>query len=421
MKILFITPQLPYPPDKGATIRTFALMKGLRQLGHEIHLLSFIRSEDDLTWLPQMRPYYTQVSTVVAPTRTALTRLRNLVLSPLPDMAWRLPSVAFSARLNELLRAQSFDIVQAESIEVAQYAVQMVNGRQNGRQNGHKRPLVVFDDLNAEYVLQKRAFEIDRRSPRKWLKALYSWLQWQRLRSYETRVCTTVDSVLAVSDADAEAIATVDGRINIHVVPNGVDCTFFSQIVPPAEYPPQLKITHMASIVFTGTMDFRPNVDAVVWFCRDILPLIKKQAFHVHFYIVGKNPPAEVRALAGPAVTVTGYVSDIRPYIANSQVYVVPMRIGSGTKLKVLEAMAMRIPVVSTPIGAEGIDVSPGEDILLGATPAEFARQVVYLLDTAAERQRLASNARRLVEEKYDWTTIVPSLEKVFKRELISR
>lgn len=417
MKILFVSPQLPYPPDKGATIRTFALMKGLAQRGHEIHLLSFIRSEDDLEWLPQMRPYYTQATTVIAPQRTAQTRLRNLLLSPLPDMAWRLPSAEFSARLDELLQSQHFDIVQVESIEVAQYALQIVKGRSNG----HKRPLVVFDDLNAEYVLQKRAFEIDSRSPRKWPKALYSWLQWQRLHSYETRICTSVDSVLVVSEADAAAISAVNQRINLHVVPNGVDCTFFSPDVMPASYDDALKIKHMAALAFTGTMDFRPNVDAVVWFCREILPLIKKEAFHVHFYIVGKNPPPEVRALAGPAVTVTGYVSDIRPYMSNSQVYVVPMRMGSGTKLKVLEAMAMRIPVVATPLGAEGIDVTHGQDIMIGATPAEFARQVSQLLVDAEERSRLAASARRLVEEKYDWTTIVPALEKVYTQELISR
>ena len=119
-------------------------------------------------------------------------------------------------------------------------------------------------------------------------------------------------------------------------------------------------------------------------------------------------------------MTVTGYVSDIRPYIVNSQVYVVPMRMGSGTKLKVMEAMAMKIPVVSTTMGAEGIDVTPGQHLLLGDSPADFAQHVMDLLENAAERQRLANNARRLVEEKYDWITIVPSLEKIYTQALLS-
>ena len=127
-----------------------------------------------------------------------------------------------------------------------------------------------------------------------------------------------------------------------------------------------------------------------------------------------------MRALAGPAVSVTGYVSDIRPYISNSSVYVVPMRMGSGTKLKVMEAMAMGIPVVSTSLGAEGIDVTVGQHLQIADAPADFAHCVVTLLNDSRERQRLAGNARRLVEEKYDWTTIVPSLEAIYTKSLIS-
>ena len=416
MKILFVTPQLPYPPDKGATIRTLAMIKGLAQRGHQIQLLSFINCEDDLVWLPQIRPYVTGIATVQIPQRSMLTRLSRFVFSSRPDMAWRLPSAEFADTLGNMLRQDNYDIVQFESIEVAQYALQAIEQRAPGA----KKPVIVFDDLNAEFLLQKRAFEIDRKSLRKWPKAFYSWVQWRRLRSYEARVCTTVDRVLAVSETDAAVLRDLHNGINVTVVPNGVDCAFFSPSARPADYAEPNRIKHLAAIVFTGTMDFRPNADAVVWFCQEMLPLIKKHFYHVHFYIVGKGPTPEVRALASPAVTVTGYVSDIRPYIVNSQVYVVPMRMGSGTKLKVMEAMAMKIPVVSTTMGAEGIDVTPGQHLLLGDNPAEFAQHVMDLLENAAERQRLATNARRLVEEKYDWITIVPSLEKIYTQALLS-
>ena len=414
MKILFLTPQLPYPPDKGATIRTLALIKGLAQRGHHIHLLSFVNAEEDSAWLPQLRPYCPDITTVVAPVRSTWVRLRTLLFSSQPDMAGRFPSAEFASRLSALL-ASGFDIVQAESLEMAQYALQVARERSSGG----KRPLVIFDDLNAEYMLQKRAFEVDRQLWRAWPKALYSWLQYRRLRRYEQRVCQTVDEVLAVSETDAASIAALAGHAP-RIIPNGVDCIFFSPEAQPAEYPPETQIKHLASLIFTGTMDFRPNADAVLWFCQDILPLIKKDAFHVHFYIAGQHPTAAVRALASPAVTVTGYVSDIRPYIANSVVYVVPMRMGSGTKLKVMQAMAMRIPVVSTTMGAEGIDVTGGQNILLADTPQDFARHVVALLGNESERQRLAANGRRLVEERYDWTTIVPVLEKVYTQALLS-
>ena len=416
MKILFLTSQLPYPPDKGATIRTFALVKGLSQRRHQVHLLSFINSDEDLVWLPQMRPYFASMAAVRSPSRSKLARLCTLFLSPLPDMVWRLPSQEFSERLSETIAAESFDIVQVESMEMARYAMEVVEQRPAGV----KKPIVVFDNLNAEYVLQRRAFEVDRRRIKTWPKAIYSWLQWRRLQRYERTVCRAVDTVLTVSETDAAALAYLDKTIDLHVVPNGVDCSFFSAEAQPAAYPPQTQIKHLASVIFTATMQFRPNIDAVLWFCQDILPLVKKDAFHVHFYIVGNAPPAEVRTLASPAVTVTGYVSDIRPYIANSMVYVVPMRIGSGTRLKILEAMAMHIPVVSTTVGAEGIDVTPGQNILIGDTPADFAHHVVNLLGNAAERTRLADNARRLVEDQYDWTTIVPNLEKAYSQAMIS-
>ena len=199
MKILFVTPQLPYPPDKGATIRSLAMLKGLAQRGHQIHLLSFINAEEDLIWLPQIRPYVTAISTVLIPQRSMMTRLSRFVFSALPDMAWRLPSAEFADTLGNMLRQDNYDIVQFESIEVAQYALQAIEQRAPGA----KKPVVVFDDLNAEFLLQKRAFDIDRKSPSKWAKAFYSWVQWRRLRSYESRVCTTVDRVLAVSETDA--------------------------------------------------------------------------------------------------------------------------------------------------------------------------------------------------------------------------
>lgn len=417
MKILFLTPQLPFPPDKGATIRTLALIKGLAQRGHEIHLLSLIVSPDDLTWLPQLRPYVAHVETVLAPARTPSMRLRTLLLSRRPDMAMRFPSPEFAAKLADLVESSEFDVVQAESIEMAHFALAVVKQRAAGA----RRPVVVFDNLNAEYVLQRRAFEVDKGYPRKWARALYSWIQWRRLRAYERQVCMSVDRVLVVSEADKEALTALDPRIQSETIPNGVDCTYFSPGVRPAAYPANLQIQHMASVVFTGTMDFRPNIDGVLWFCHDILPRVKRSIYNVHFYIVGRNPPEDVRALAGPAITVTGHVSDIRPYIANSAVYVVPLRIGSGTRLKILEAMAMRIPVVSTTVGAEGLDVTPDKNILLADAPADFARQVVGLLQDRGQRQKLATNARRMVETTYDWTTIAPALEKVYVQALYSR
>jgi glycosyltransferase involved in cell wall biosynthesis len=276
---------------------------------------------------------------------------------------------------------------------------------------------VVFDDHNAEYVLQQRAFETDRRYPSKWLKAAYSLVQRSKLRRYEATVCQAVDQVVAVSDTDRAALREIAPNVDVAVVPNGVDTAYFSALAS-GDNPGirQSKIRHLASLVFSGTLDFRPNIDAVVWFCEQVLPRIKKEIFHIHLYIVGKAPTREVRRLGhDAAVTVTGYVGDVRPYIAQARVYVAPIRMGSGTKLKVLEALAMGIPVVSTSLGAEGIAVTPGQDILIADDPAEFAAQVVALMNDEPLRKRMSERGRALMEARYDWQVIVPLLERVYE------
>ena len=429
MKILFLTPQLPNPPHKGTTIRNFNLIKQLSRR-HEVHLLSFIRSEEDHPWVDELRKYCRGVETVIAPKHRMWRRLASFFFSPLPDMAVRLPSAEFQARLEAYLERENFDIVQVEGIEMAPYALAIKGyGLAATFLTGLglyakgvtfpalARCKVVFDDHNAEYVLQQRAFETDRRYPSKWLKALYSLVQRLKLRRYEATVCHAADHVVAVSDTDRVALQGIAPGVEVTVVPNGVDTAYFCSLVPPDSYGiRQSKIRHLASLVFTGTLDFRPNIDAVVWFCEQVLPHIKKEVFHVHLYIVGKSPTREVRRLGDDAaVTVTGYVGDVRPYISQAKVYVVPIRMGSGTKLKVLEALAMGIPVVSTSLGAEGIAVTPGQDIQIADDPAEFAAQVVALMNDEPLRKSMSQRGRALMESHYDWQVIAPILEQAYE------
>jgi glycosyltransferase involved in cell wall biosynthesis len=429
MKILFLTPQLPNPPHKGTTIRNFNLIKQLSRR-HEIHLLSFVRSEEDHPWVDELRKYCRGVETVIAPEHRLWRRLTTFLFSPLPDMAIRLPSAEFQARLEAYLERENFDIVQVEGIEMAPYALAikgyglaatLLTGlgiyAKDVTFPALARCKVVFDDHNAEHVLQKRAFETDRRYPSKWHKALYSLVQYRKLRRYEATVCRAADHVVAVSDTDRIALQGIAPGVEVDVVPNGVDSAYFSSLALPESHGvPQSKIRHLASLVFTGTLDFRPNIDAVVWFCEQVLPHIKKEIFHIHLYIVGKSPTREVRRLGeDAAVTVTGYVGDVRPYIAHAKIYVVPIRMGSGTKLKVLEAMAMGIPVISTSLGAEGIAVTPGQDILIADDPVEFADQVVALMNDEPLRKSMSARGRTLTESRYDWQVITPALEQVYE------
>lgn len=410
-KILFLTSQLPYPPHQGGAIRTYNMIVNLAPR-HEIHLLSFVNSPDDVERAAPLHQYCRTIEVVPVPRRSTLKRLLTTLFSSLPDMALRLPSAEFHSKLATRLESGNFDVVQVESIEMAPYAMGDTGWKTDDRpfDLAQGRPLWVFDDYNAEYVLQQRAFETDVRHPRRWIGALYSFIQWQKLRRYEAAVCQRVDRVVAVSEADREILQKLAPGAEVTVIPNGVDTRAYD---PEQTYP---LVLEPHAIVFTGKMDFRPNIDAVLWFCHQVLPLIKTQVPDVHFYIVGQKPPQRLRPLAeDPTVTLTGYVDDVRPYIAGAGLYVVPLRIGGGTRLKIMEAMALGRAIISTSLGCEGYPVTSGRELVIADTPQDFARCVVELLGDTQRREELGRVGRRFVEERYDWRAIVPRLEQVYE------
>jgi sugar transferase (PEP-CTERM/EpsH1 system associated) len=404
--ILILTPQFPYPPHQGTAMRNYNLIVGLARR-HDVHLLSFgnpATSEgtplDDLC---------RSVQVVRTPQRTMRQRVMGLAFSRLPDMAQRLPSAQFRAALAATLEQVAPAVVEVEGIELAQYLFQAAASRRSP-----DRPWLVFDDHNAEYVLQQRAFETDARLPRRWIGAAYSYVQWQRLRGYERRACLAADRVVAVSETDAEALRRLVLGLEPAVVPNGVDMAFYTAEVPSLE---GREGPRPCDVVFTGKMDFRPNVDAVLWFGRRVLPRIRRESADTRFWVVGKDPHPRLAVLAGESgIEITGWVEDVRPYIAGAGVYVVPLRIGGGTRLKVLEAMAMGKAMVSTALGCEGFDLVPGQELAVAGEPAEFSAAVLALLRDPERRQRLGRAARRFAGSRYDWRIIVPRLERVYEK-----
>lgn len=404
-KILLLTPQFPYPPHQGTTLRNYNLIAGLAQR-HEVHLLSF--GDPAGCQGTPLDGACASLRVVPPPQRSTGQRLRGLAFSRLPDMAQRLPSPAFRAALAETLEREDPDVVEVEGIELAQYLFQVAESR-----GDRGRPLLVYDDHNAEYLLQKRAFETDVRQPGRWIAAAYSLVQWRRLQAYERRACLTADRVVAVSEADAQALRALLPELELTVVPNGVDMDYYTAPVPPlgaGEGPGS------ADLVFTAKMDFRPNVDAVLWFSQEVLPLVRRESPQTRFWAVGKSPHPRLAPLARePGVELTGWVEDVRPYIAGAGLYVIPLRIGGGTRLKVLEAMGMGKAIVSTALGCEGFELEPNQDLVIADTPAEFAAAVLALLRDPERRERLGRAARRFAGSRYDWRLIVPRLERVYR------
>ncbi len=428
MRILFLTPQLPYPPQQGTAMRNYGLMQGLSER-HQVSLLSFIEPGQSLEGAGPLLASCQRVETVPAPpARRPLRRALHTFTHRLPDMALRLASPAFAERLADWLAREAFDVVHVEGLEMAPYLDLLLDdSTPGGRQPASAPTLIVFDDHNCEYMLQKRYAQVDARIPRRWPGALYSSMQWRKLRPYEASVCRGAHHVLAVSQRDAEALKALVTGLDATVIPNGIDTDLYrpdqrsNQLTDqPTDHPPTL--------VFTGKMDFRPNVDAVTWFADAIWPRVRAEVPEAHFYVVGQRPHPRLDRLRGdPSLTLTGWVEveDMRAYIARATVYVAPLRMGSGTRLKLLEAMALGKAIVSTRLGAEGLvtfsDATPrpvgdGRELVLvdDDDPLAFADAVVALLRDPARRASLGAAARTFVKAHYDWRVIIPRLEALY-------
>jgi sugar transferase (PEP-CTERM/EpsH1 system associated) len=311
---------------------------------------------------------------------------------PLPYAVGKYRSRAFARRLRDLLAEHTFDLI------VCDFLFPAIN-----LPRALPCPAVMFTH-NVESEIWRRHTETKNSTLGRFLYGM----QYRRMLRYEPRVLARFDGVLAVSEADSETLRRLYPdviRRPVHIVPTGVDTQYFT----PAARPSPAK---SRSVVFTGSMNWLPNEDAMLFFCREMLPLIRREEPEVTLSIVGRAPTPAVSALARQhGVTVTGRVDDVRPYLRDAAVYVVPLRIGGGTRLKIFEAMAMAKAVVSTGVGAEGLPVTDGEHVCLADEPQAFASAVVGLLRDVDRRRHIEEAARALVLERYDWSAVAGQLE----------
>ncbi len=401
MRILLLTPQRPYPPHQGTTLRNFNLIKELAKR-HTVCVLTFLEADQNPNDCGPLLNLCEWVETVPAPQRNIGLRLGQMLGTRRPDMSWRLWSSLLNERLATRLSQQQFDVVEIEGIEMAPYLPTIAAAR--------PRPLIIYDAHNAEWILQKRAFEADVKDPPRWLAAAYSWVQWHRLRQYEANLLSQVDHTIAMSAPDKVALRDVVPNAPITVIPNGVDRAAYKRFKGPP-------IRH--DLLFTGKMDFRPNIDAMLWFGQQVLPLIQAQRPQTTLAIVGQRPHRRLdvlRDLAG--VTITGYVDEVPPYIAGAAVYVLPLRVGGGTRLKLLEAMIMGKAIVSTTVGAEGFPVVNGQELVLVDEPEKFAREILDLLKNPTRRRALGSAGQAFARANYGWDTLIPQLERIYEAGL---
>jgi polysaccharide biosynthesis protein PslH len=395
MKVLWLNAGLLLPLDKGGKLRTWHVMRHLARR-HDITYLSFEDATQTAADRDGMREVCSRLETV--PRRDAAkgtwrfyADAAGYVVDPVPYAVAKYRSAAYRAKLEALLARERFDLVVCDFLPPAVNLPERL-----------PCPSIVFTH-NVEAEIWRRHAE---QATNPAAKVLLTQ-QWQRMLRFEAAALARFDLVLAVSEADRDTFGRLYPRslkAPVHVVQTGVETDYFT----PAATPPS-----SGHMVFTGSMDWLPNEDGMTYFCRDVLPKIREQEPAATLSIIGRAPtPAVLRLREIPGVEVTGRVEDVRPHIALGSVYVVPLRIGGGTRLKIFEAMAMAKAVVSTTIGAEGLPVTDGRDIAIADDPARFAAAVVRLMRDAEARRAMETAARRLVMERYDWSAVATDFEE---------
>lgn len=411
-RILYLTQVLPYPLDSGAKTRQYHMLRHLAR-AHEVTLVSFTRPDDPPEAVAHLREICQEVH--VVPIRRSMWR--NLVagakgvLTSLPITIVRDEMGEMRSTLRDLVRTTKFDVIHADQLSMAGW------GQLAMRLSRPHRPRTLLDEHNAIYLLTRRMANTEKRPVRRLLMDREA-LAFAR---YEAGMVKAYDALLTVIMEDRERLLALflpherqALASKFTVIPICVDVAQASVAVP--------QDGHAPTILHLGTMFWPPNANGVVWFAQQVLPLIHAQMPDVRFVVIGKNPPEEVTALAADSrVAVTGYVADLEPYLEQTDVFVVPLHAGSGMRVKILDAWMWGLPVVSTPIGAEGIEVREGENILLAEDAPAFAEATLQLLADRDLNDRLRANGRDWVEAHYSWQSVYAQVDAVYERLLIGR
>ncbi len=398
MRILFIAPRLCVPADTGAKIRTLNILKQIAKRC-EVDYVSFYFDKSDLNHKKELERYGIHVFLVEHEKTKLMDVAQGVLFDPRPFSVSKYDDDSMRQMILSLLTEKKYDLVHVDHVHMTHYRDCF----------SHVHCLV--DEHNIEFKILERCADVEKSLVKKFLYTSQS----AKMKSFESYSVSRFSACTVVSDDDRKILSDLTRRnFPIHVVPNGVDTSFFHQ----ADYTQKNgAVPEEDAVVFTGSMDWLPNEDAVIYFAKEIFPLVLEKKPDAKFYIVGKSPSEEIKSLAGrnKNIVITGRVDDVRSYIIKSKVFVVPLRIGGGTRLKILEAMAMEKAIVSTTIGAEGIAYRHGEDILIADAPQEFANTVLSLMENDNRRKSMGTKARELVCRSYDWEFVGRKLVSIYE------
>ena len=407
MRILFLTQIIPYPPNAGPRVKTWHVLRYLHERGHDVTLASYVRDEE--------RPYVTKLDEVCTAVHTIPINRSRIAdvgywlqshLSRRPFLIERDDLKGMRQLVQKLLVQQEFDVVHADQLTMTQFAL---DAKTLGNE---KRPYIIFDAHNATWSIWERM----RQNAPWFLKPVYQ-IEENRIKQYEGMLVEQFDHTMVVIDPDRDLLlaGVTNGQANalnerISSIPIAVD----AEVLQPIQRQPNSR-----NILTLGTLSYPPNADGIRWFMQEIFPLVQQEVPDVSLTVIGKNPPADFLQIAeqsGGAIQVTGYVDDLTPYMEAAALMVVPVRAGSGMRVRLLEAFARAMPTVTTTIGLEGITAEADKEILLADDPSSFAAATVKLLNDPDLQTHLAENGRKLAEARYDWRAVLKQMDAVYAR-----
>jgi polysaccharide biosynthesis protein PslH len=405
MKILFLTQIIPYPPNAGPRVKTWNVLRYLASRGHHVTLASFIRPDEE-AYLPKVATVCQTIHTVpIVRSRAAdVGYWLKSHLSQRPFLIERDDLKPMRQLVHHLLATESFDVIHADQLTMTQFALDLPETA------GSKRPFTIFDAHNATWTIWQRM----RQNAPAFLRPVYQ-LEENRIKTYEAMLVQAFDHTMVVIDPDRDALLAGANKGQAETLARRISTIPIA--VDTATLRPISRQPNSHNIMTLGSLTYPPNADGIRWFMQEVFPLIQQQAPQVTLTVIGKDPPADFAQMAASsqgAIQITGYVESLKPYMAQAALMVVPVRAGSGMRVRLLEAFACAMPAVTTTIGMEGIAARHNEELLIGDTPEAFADETLRLLRDPALQEKLGSNGRSLAESRYDWQVALQKMDAVY-------
>lgn len=391
MKLLFLANRVPYPPHRGDKLKIYNLAKRLCK-EHDLTLLCFTERNEEKQHLPKLQEIFKEVHFVHLPLWQSVLNAASGLWRDAPFQVLYFKSAAMQHVVDKLLKENNFDAVHVQHLRMSPYLAH------------HAEVPRILDLPDAFSLYWKRRKDF----PANPLKRMFESIEQKKVYRYERTILVQFNKVLVCSREDQEYLAKEHNADNVYLLPNGVDLSTFSG--PPHDY------SRIDTLLFTGNMDYAPNVDAVIYFSKEIWPEILKRHPQMSFVIAGQRPVLEVQALANGSnrVVVTGFVPDIAEMYQKASIVVAPLRFGAGTQNKVLEALAMGVPVVCSNIGFAGLGIGSGEGAFMETTPDGFINAIEKLIQSEDLRKSAGEKGASHVRQHFDWDIISRQLSGYF-------